>query len=216
MALVGLSFTVMAVALGLIASLGRDTGPSDPRPMPANATHAPLPAADDRNEELDALRKQLAALSQAVAKLALEQRAAPPIPDGPQASEEPLVEEEIVPPQAPDFDLEAQLEDARLARRALEERLDAESFDARGSAWAAAEIEHELELREFDRTHLQASECSTTLCRLEFAFEDEAARDRAIGELPFLLPTQGGGDWFVDPAAPLEIVFFANRDDDPS
>jgi hypothetical protein len=42
-------------------------------------------------------------------------------------------------------------------------------------------------------------------------FEDERSRDERTGQIPFLLPTEGGGTWFVDPHDPLSVVFFADR-----
>ena len=34
----------------------------------------------------------------------------------------------------------------------------------------------------------------------------------SAGQVPFALPTQGGGSWFADPDDPSRVVFFAERE----
>ena len=97
----------------------------------------------------------------------------------------------------------------------FEDRLASEAPDPGWSDWATEEIEHELEAQEVPGARLLASECSTTLCRMEFAFDDEHSRESSSGMLPMLLPTEGHGFWLVDEHDPLKIVIFANRHLDP-
>jgi hypothetical protein len=109
------------------------------------------------------------------------------------------------------LDNEAQRAQVQQELLAFEEQLTAEVPDPRGTAWATTEIERGLEEHNLLGTQLVASQCGATLCRLEFVFEDGPGRDMALGQLPFVLPTAGGGVWFVDPEDPLRVIFFTDR-----
>jgi hypothetical protein len=73
------------------------------------------------------------------------------------------------------------------------------------------EIDRALEERDLPGTSLVTAQCGESMCRFEFAFEDMQGRDASLGLVPFVLPTTGGGVWFMDPDDPLRLIFFAER-----
>lgn len=163
--------------------------------------------------ERDSLQRDLAALRGELAELRASHSAlvrhleALADSGGPAPAGDARPEEERDP--LPDLELERMRVQEDLV--ALEDRLAAEAPDSAWSMWAAGEIQDNLERHEIGGARLAETECGATTCRFEFEFDDVRARDLAVGEIPFLLPTEGGGTWFMDPDAPERVVLFADR-----
>jgi hypothetical protein len=94
------------------------------------------------------------------------------------------------------------------ATKAFAARLEAEPFDAKWAPVAEGLLAEHFPA-EGGRT-LTAAKCRSSVCRIELAFESEAARDDELGSLT--LPWDSVGVFQLDEADSLTLVIYATRE----
>jgi hypothetical protein len=94
------------------------------------------------------------------------------------------------------------------AASAFAARLEGEPFDARWSKEAESRLADHFAALSGDRA-LPEVRCRTTVCRVELAFESEAARDDGLGSLS--LPWDSVAVYQVDESDPRNVILYATR-----
>ena len=165
-----------------------------------NTKTSPIPASKQPRDSRDAdLDRRLARIESQLARLSAAESVQAPTHT---ANEGTLAIEERTNPAEPTIDTRVQF-------RAVEETLNVEAVDAAWASGAQQDIQHAFDQGALRNYQLIATECRTTLCRLEVGVSEAGIGPEVFSDIQQNVPWDGAGYMTMQDNPKRAIVFLA-------